>query len=336
MCAKASSTFSRFRQDSKMRALDVVTAGETMMAFEAQDYGPLEEVSFYKKWVGGAESNFSIGLARLGFRCGWFSRLGDDEFGKAIFKTIRGEGVDVSRVIFDAVFPTGVFFVERQAEGDLGCYYYRRDSAAAHLSRGDLDFGYIKSAKVIYLTGITPALSDSAREVSKEICELATSNKQMLVFDPNLRLKLWSIHEARAVLIPLMVRSTFVLPGEDELMLLMDRAELAQAIERAHEKGIENLIVKQGEKGASIAIAGKKTVRLPAFALTNPISSMGAGDCFAAGFVAGLLKDQTLEECVRWANGMGAFCLMGWGPYQTLPSFSRLQRFLAGAGEIAR
>jgi 2-dehydro-3-deoxygluconokinase len=319
-----------------MDALDVITAGETMMAFEAQDYGPLGEVSFYRKWVGGAESNFSIGLSRLGFRCGWFSRLGDDEFGKAILKTLRGEGVDVSRVIFDSESPTGVFFVERQAEGDFGCYYYRRNSAAAQLSRADVDFGYVKSAKVIYLTGITPALSDSAREASQEICELATRNEQMLVFDPNLRLKLWSIQEARATLIPLMVKSTFVLPGKEELSLLMDCDHLERAIGKAHEMGIRNLIIKEGAKGARIAVAGEKTVRLPAFTLKNPISSMGAGDCFAAGFVAGLLKKQPLDECVRWANAMGAFCLMGWGPYQTLPDFTKLQLFLKGASEITR
>lgn len=319
-----------------MEALEVVTAGETMMAFEAQDYGPLGEVSFYRKWVGGAESNFSIGLARLGFRCGWFSRLGDDEFGKAIFKTLRGEGVDVSRVIFDPAFPTGVFFVERQAEGDFGCYYYRRDSATAQLSRADIDFGYVKSAKIIYLTGITPALSHSAREATKEICELAASNKQMLIFDPNLRLKLWDIDEARATLIPLMVRSTFVLPGEKELTLLMDCEDLEPAIEKAHEMGIKNLIIKQGAKGASIASAGEKAIKLPCFTLRNPISSMGAGDCFAAGFVAGLLENQSLEECVRWANAMGAFCLMGWGPYQTLPDFKKLHLFLNGRSEIMR
>jgi 2-dehydro-3-deoxygluconokinase len=319
-----------------MEALDVITVGETMIAFEAQDYGPLGEVSLYRKWVGGAESNFSIGLARLGFRCGWFSRLGDDQFGKAIFKTLRGEGVDVSRVIFDSTFPTGVFFVERQAEGEFGCFYYRKESAAAHLSRTDVDSGYLRSARIIYLTGITPALSDSAKEASKEICQLATSNKQTLVLDPNLRLKLWNIQEARGTLIPLMIKSTFVLPGENELTLLMDCENLERAIERAHEMGIRSLIVKQGAKGASIAIAGKKTVSLPAFSLKNPVSSMGAGDCFAAGFVAGLLKNQSLEECVRWANAMGAFCLMGWGPYQTLPDFKRLQLFLKGNGEITR
>ena len=95
--------------------LDVVSMGETMVAFEAQGYGPLRENDDFKKWVGGAADNVVIALARLGFRCGWFSRLGKDEFGREIVRAIGGEGIDVSRVIFDSEASTGVFFVEKHA-----------------------------------------------------------------------------------------------------------------------------------------------------------------------------------------------------------------------------
>jgi 2-dehydro-3-deoxygluconokinase len=315
---------------------DVITMGETMVAFEAQDYGPLSENSVYKKWIGGAEDNFVIGLARLGFRCGWFSRLGHDEFGKEILRTIKGEGVDVSRVKFDSGAPTGVFFVERQSEGEFKCYYYRQFSAASCLSKGDIDPHYIRSARAIYITGITPAISESAREATEEMFRLALENGQMVIFDPNLRLKLWGLGRAREVLIPLMQKSTYVLPGEEELTQLMDCKGLDAAIETAHGLGIGNIVVKTGVNGAAIALAGERVEEVPAYHLQNPISSMGAGDCFGAGFVAGLLKDQSLAECVRWGNAMAAFCLMGWGPYQTLPGYDELQAFLAGKGIINR
>jgi 2-dehydro-3-deoxygluconokinase len=317
-------------------AFDVITMGETMMAFEAQGYGPLRENSIYRKWIGGAEDNLIIGLARLGFRCGWFSRLGDDEFGKEIYRTIKGEGVDVSRATFDSGAATGVFFVERQAEGEFRCYYYRQFSAASRLCQGDIDPDYIRSTRVVYMTGITPALSESAREATEEIFRLAIKNQQTVVFDPNLRLKLFGIDRARKALIPLMQKSTYVLPGEEELKQLMDCEELEAAIEKAHELGIGNLIVKRGAQGAVTAIAGEKGVNIPAYVLRNPVSSMGAGDCFAAGFSAGLLKGQPLEECARWGNAMGAFCLMGWGPYQTLPDYDELQSFLTGEALISR
>jgi 2-dehydro-3-deoxygluconokinase len=315
---------------------DVITMGETMVAFEAQDYGPLSENTIYKKWIGGAEDNFIIGLARLGFGCGWFSRLGQDEFGKEILRTIKGEGVDVSRVVLDPDSPTGVFFVERQSDGEFKCYYYRQFSAASRLSKKDIDPHYIKSAKIIYITGITPAISEPAREATEEMLRLALENGQMIVFDPNLRLKLWGIGQAREVLVPLMQKSTYVLPGEEELTQLMDCEGLEIAIETAHGLGIGNIIVKTGANGAVIALTGENVVEVPAFILKNPISSMGAGDCFAAGFVAGLLKDQSLKECARWGNAMGAFCLMGWGPYQTLPDYNELQSFLAKKDIINR
>ena len=319
-----------------MDFLDAVTMGESMIAFEAQDYGPLREVNLFKKWVGGAEDNFAIGLARLGFRCGWFSRLGDDEFGREVFRTINGEGIDVSRVIFDPDAPTGIFFVERRAHGDFKCYFYRQFSAASRISPADIDPDYIKQAKIVYLTGITPVISESACQAMEKVFQVALENGQTIVFDPNLRLRICDITTARSILIPMMQKSSYVLPGEEELKLLLDCQELPAAIEKARSLGISNLVVKVGAKGAVLACGDEKPTNIPGFTVRNPISSMGAGDCFGAGFVAGLLQEQPLAQCVRWGNALGAFCLMASGPYQALPSFPELQAFLTGEASISR
>jgi len=316
--------------------LDIISVGETMMAFEALDYGPLRENLIFRKWIGGAENNFLIGLSRLGFRCGWISRLGADEFGREILRTVRGEGIDVSHVAIDDNFPTGVFFVERQAEEDFRCYYYRSNSAATRLSGADIDPAYISGAAVIFATGITPAISHSAREAVEKIIDIAAGNDQTIIFDPNLRLKLWSLERARRVLIPLMRKSTWVLPGEAELRQLMDCDDLSAAIDRAHEQGLKNLIIKTGSQGAIAAFADKPAMPVAGVAVSNPVSSMGAGDCFAAGFAAGLLKNRPPVECIHWANAMAAFSLRGWGPYQTLPDDIELQRFLQGQAPVSR
>ena len=319
-----------------MNSLDAVTMGESMIAFEAQAYGPLREVNFFQKWVGGAEDNFAISLARLGFKCGWFSRLGDDEFGKEVFRTIKGEGIDVSKVIFDSNAQTGIFFVERHAQGDFRCYFYRHLSAASRISAADIDPDYIKQAEIVYLTGITPVISESAHQATEKMFQIAIENGQTIVFDPNLRLRLCDITTSRSILIPMMQKSSYALPGEEELKLLMDCQELPVAIDKAHSLGISNLVVKVGAGGAVLACGDEKPVRVTGFTVKNPVSSMGAGDCFGAGFVAGLLKEQPLEQCVRWGNALGAFCLMASGPYQALPSFQELQAFLAGESDISR
>lgn len=316
--------------------LDAITMGESMIAFEAQDYGPLREAKLFQKWVGGAEDNFAIGMARLGFKCGWFSRLGNDEFGKEVYRTIKGEGIDVSRAIFDSDAQTGIFFVERRAYGDYKCYFYRRSSAASLISPDDIDQDYIKHSRIVYLTGITPVLSDSARRATEKVLQIAIENNQTIIFDPNLRLRLCDIATARSILIPMMQKSDYVLPGESELKLLMDCQGLSAAIDKAHSLGISNLVVKTGVEGAVLACSDKKAKNVAGFRLKNPISSMGAGDCFGAGFVAGLLKEQPMEQCVRWGNALGAFCLMASGPYQGLPDFQELQSFLAGESGISR
>lgn len=319
-----------------MSVLDAITMGESMVAFEAQDYGPLRDVNAFRKWVGGAEDNFVIGLARLGMKCGWFSRLGNDEFGKEILRTIRGEGIDVSKVIFDPSAPTGIFFVERQMNGEFNCYYYRKSSAASRISPADIDPDYIKVAKIIYLTGITPVLSESAREATEKMFQMALENGQTIVFDPNLRLRLCSITMARSIMIPMMQKSSYVLPGEDELKLLMDCRGLPEAIEKAHSLGIRNLVIKTGDSGAILARMKKEPANIAGFPVKHIISSMGAGDCFDAGFVAGLLNDKPLEQCIRWGNALGAFCLTASGPYQALPDFQELQAFLKGETSISR
>ncbi len=323
------------KESRTSRDLQVITIGETMMAFEATEPGPLREVRRFKKWIGGAEDNFAIGLSRLGFRCGWISRVGEDEFGHEILRTLRGEGVDTSHVMQDPEAQTGVFFVESRPEGDPRCYYYRRHSAASRLGVGDIDPEYIGSGRVLFLTGITPAMSRSAREAAEELFRLGRSHGCTLIFDPNLRLKLWEIDEARRVLIPLMQQSDYVLPGADELELLMDCSHLKEAIDKALDLGIANMAIKKGAEGALWVTDGVEE-QIPAFALKNPVSGMGAGDCFAAGFVAGLLNGKPPTECVRWGNALGAFCLMGSGPYQTLPDFQELMDFLQGEEPVTR
>jgi 2-dehydro-3-deoxygluconokinase len=316
--------------------LQVITIGETMIAFEALEPGPLREACRFKKWIGGAENNFAIGLSRLGFSCGWISRLGLDEFGHEILRTIRGEGVDTSQVIRDPETQTGVFFVEPHTEGDPHCYYYRRDSAASRLDAGDLNPDYIGFGKILFLSGITPAISPSARRAAEQFFRLGSKQRCTLIFDPNLRLKLWTIGEARRVLIPLMQQSNYVLPGAEELKLLMDCNHLDEAIAKARDLGIVNMAIKQGAQGALWVAESGESEKVPAFKLKYPVSSMGAGDCFAAGFVAGLLTQKSPVECTRWGNAMGAFCLMGSGPYQTLPDFSGLMDFLQGEESVTR
>src|SRR5919199_2306027 len=142
-------------------SLDVVSLGETMVLLVAEQPGPLREATTFRRHVAGAESNVAIGVVRLGHSAGWISRVGDDEFGRAVVFRVRGEGVDTSRVVHDPRARTGVFFRERRESGPIEVVYYRADSAASRLAPADLDPEYIGSAPLPHLTGVPPALSAS-------------------------------------------------------------------------------------------------------------------------------------------------------------------------------
>ena len=200
----------------------------------------------------------------------------------------------------------------------------------------DLDPDYITQARYLYLTGITPAISQSARQTAREFFRLGRENGCLLIMDPNLRLKLWSLDEARRVLIPLMQQCDYVLPGHTELMQLMECDGLDEALDKAHGLGISKLVVKLGEGGALVSLDGGERQPIEPVRLQATVSAMGAGDCFAAGFTAGLIRELPLDECARWGNALGAFCLMGSGPYQTLPDLEEFEEFIRGKESVTR
>ena len=131
--------------------MEVITFGESMVVFSPDSAGPLRSVSGFTKSLGGSESNVAIALARLGHKVGWFSKVGDDEFGVYIINSIRAEGVDVSRVKIDITKSTGILFKERYQNPNPNVYYYRKDSAATSINTDDIDEEYIKGAKILDL-----------------------------------------------------------------------------------------------------------------------------------------------------------------------------------------
>src|SRR5215212_6481327 len=131
--------------------LQLTTLGEALVVMDPVSRGPLRHVSGFEKNLGGAELNVAVGLSRLGHRAGWAGGLGDDEFGREILAFARGEGVDVSQATLDPQAPTGLYFKERRALGQLRVYYYRAGSAASRMRFEDLDLDYLLSGSFLHL-----------------------------------------------------------------------------------------------------------------------------------------------------------------------------------------
>ena len=297
---------------------DVVTIGETMVLFTPEHDGPLRYVHRFAKGIGGAESNVCIGLVRLGHSAGWISRVGDDEFGRFVLAQLRGEGVDVSRVRIDPEAPTAVYFKERRGLGGGSVYYYRKGSAASRLQPEELDPDYFQGARVFLGSGITPALSDSCRRTLERGVQLAAEAGACFVFDPNLRLKLWPADEARRVLRAFAAQADVVLPGREEAEFLTGEPDPVRAGRLLLALGPRQVVVKVGAAGAWLIERGGE-VLVPGFPVERIVDPIGAGDAFAAGFIAGMLEGLPPEEAVRLGNACGAFALGVPGDYEGLP-----------------
>ena len=292
-----------------------------MVLLVAEQAGPLREATTFRRHVAGAESNVAIGLRRLGHTAGWVSRLGDDDFGRAVLFRIRGEGVDTSRVILDAAAPTAVFFRERHIGSQarpIEVVYYRRGSAASRLSVADLDADYIRGARWLHLTGITPALSASCREAVFAAAEIARGAGLPVVLDPNYRSKLWTTDEARRVLRDLASRCDVVLPGLEEAELLTGESQPEAAARQLAASGPRTVVVKLGAQGA-LAVADDRVIRAPALLLERVVDPVGAGDAFAAGLLAGLLRGLPIEAALDLANRCGAYAMTAPGDMEALP-----------------
>lgn len=321
-----------------MKNLDVFTFGETMVLFQPEQMLPLEYVHQFPKRIGGAESNVAIGLSRLGHSVAWFSKLGNDPFGRYIHKYVRGEGVDTSSCLFTDQAPTGLIFKEQLSPEDMNVYYYRKGSAASLMEPGDLNEEYLAAAKVLHISGITPALSDACYQTVMRAIEIAKKNGTMIVFDPNLRLKLWSAEQAKKVFNEITALADVILPGLDEGQLITGLTEVEEVAEALMADQDKTIIIKLGSQGAYLHSKDEKAY-VEGFPVQHVVDPVGAGDGFAAGIISGILRKEPLKQVVRRANAVGAMVVGVSGDVEGLPTFESVERFMtpsAGARDVKR
>lgn len=318
-----------------MSEMEVITFGETMVLFNPDSKGPLRYVHNFSKSIAGAESNVAVALARLGHKVGWFSKLGEDEFGRYIQSVIRGENVDISRVKLDNGRSTGILFKERFAHVNPNVYYYRKNSAASNLGVDDIDVDYIKNSKIIHVTGITPALSQKNRETVFKVLEIAKKNNVLISFDPNIRLKLWSIEEAIPVLLEIAKMADIIFPGISEGEALLNLYNEKAIADKFIEMGCKIVAVKLGEKGCYVKDKNEDHY-ISGYTVNSPEDTVGAGDGFAAGFLSGFLRNLTLKECGEYANGVGAMATLVRGDMEGFPTFTQLLEFTGKSAYVDR
>jgi 2-dehydro-3-deoxygluconokinase len=294
----------------------LVTFGETMALFAARRTGPLRFARDFDLGLGGAESNVAIGVARLGHRACWIGRVGADEFGDLIRSTLTGEGVD-TRAIPDPGAPTGLMIKGRRTADHIDVRYYRTGSAGSRLSPADLDPELIRSARVLHVSAITPALSPSARDAVRHAIAVAREAGVTVSLDVNYRRALWTSQEASAWLRETVADVDVLFATEAEGRLIADVAGPAELAEALAALGPAHVLVKLGAEGA-LEFSGGRVRRAEAYRVSE-VDPVGAGDAFAAGWLAGWLDDADPAVRLETACATGAFAVTSQGDWESLP-----------------
>ncbi len=306
-------------------SLDVVTFGEAMLLMVAHEAGPLEQASTLHKRTAGAETNVAIGLARLGLRVGWASRLGTDSMGRYLIAAMQSEGIDCSHVVCDPLQRTGFQFKARVIDGsDPFVESHRKESAASHMGVADVDTPWLLGARHLHATGIFPALSPTTLPAARLAMELMRTGGRTVSYDPNLRPGLWASTEVmRTTINELASHADWVLPGIEEGLILTGESTPEGVAQFYLNLGAKLVIVKLGSKGAYFRSA-QESGYVAGFPVAQVVDTVGAGDGFAVGVISALLEGLSPRAATQRGAWIGARAVQVLGDSEGLPTRAEL------------
>lgn len=312
----------------------VWTLGEGMALLRTSGIGPLETQHSLTLSSGGAEMNVAIGLARWGIPVRWVGRVGDDAFGRLVRRDLQAEGVD-ARVTVDPVRPTGMMIKEARSSAKSRVTYYRTGSAGSAIAADSVADGDLDSIEIVHVTGITPALSPSARSAVTAAVEAAVHHEIPVSFDINHRPSLISAVSAQPLYTWIAERSSIVFGGVEEAQIVAPRAsnerELAHRIAAL---GPTEVLIKRGADGCTALIDGE-LIEEPGVPV-DVVDTVGAGDAFVAGYLAARLGEQSPRDRVRLACRAGAAACLTPGDWDGAPRRDELDWLLGDADPVAR
>lgn len=317
----------------------LVALGEAMIVLYPEHHQPLATAEEFRSDIGGAEFNVAMSLARMGLPTAWISRLGSDGFGERIESSAREYGLDVSAVERDAVRPTGLYVKESIASAgavSTRMHYYRRDSAASaigpDLLRSDAVRDLLNRASRLHVTGITAALSPSTAEAAASLRAAVGADTRISV-DLNFRPALWRSGDTSA-LDALIGQADLLFAGTDESESYFGHADperLFAAFSR-----LDAVVLKEDTHRASVYRRDGRVAHVPSLRV-EVVEPVGAGDAFAAGFLAGLAEERTDEAALRIGHATAALALISHADRPaTVPDAAERQLIAAAADEWSR
>jgi len=302
---------------------EVVTLGETMALMKAATPGPLAFTESLRLGIGGAESNVAIALRRLGTSVTWVGRVGADSLGDLVLRELLAEGLDVE-CGRDPQAPTGLMIKERRTNETAKVWYYRSGSAGSALSPADIPEAKIAAARLLHITGITPALSASAAAAVQSAIDCARTAGTLVSFDLNYRSALWPKDMAAAAFRALVRQADVVFAGDDEAAIVVgEAADPLDLARRLADLGPAQVVIKLGAQGCVALIDGREYRQ--AAVPVRAVDTVGAGDAFVGGYLAELLDGQPVQQRLLTAARTGAYACLVSGDWEGMPRRAELE-----------
>jgi 2-dehydro-3-deoxygluconokinase len=305
-----------------MSRFDVVALGEPMIEFNQTRTGEPN----YLQGFGGDTSNMIIAAARQGACAAVVTRLGDDAFGRMFLDLWKSEAVDTSGVTLDASAPTGVYFVTHDAAGH-SFSYLRAGSAASRMRPEGLPLKLLRSARFVQASGISMAISPGAADSVLAAFDCARAAGGRVAFDSNLRLKLWPLARAHALIAAAAAMSDYFFPSIDDAQALSGLKDADAIVDWAHRLGPKAVLLKLGSEGALVS-DGSRRERMAGYKV-QAVDATGAGDCFCGACLARLAAGDSLWDAARYANAAAALSTTGFGAVAPLPRPGAVKALLA-------
>jgi len=265
---------------------------------------------------GGDASNCAVAAARQGASVGMITALGADAFGQSFQDLWKAEGIDACAVKIDGAAPTGIYFVTHGPEGHV--FSYRRaGSAASRLTPEELPLDYIRGARVIHASGISQAISSAAADLVFLAMRTARSAGTLVSYDTNLRLRLWPIDRARAIIHAAAALSDFLKTSSEDAQELAGTNEPDRIADFYLRLGPKIVIVTMGAAGALVATPDRR-MTVPAIKV-KPVDATGAGDTFDGAFLAEYLREGDPFAAALYANAAAGLATEGYGAVAPMP-----------------
>jgi 2-dehydro-3-deoxygluconokinase len=308
---------------------DIVALGEPLLEFNQTQ----ADAAQFLQGFGGDTSNCIIAAARLGAVTAYVTRLGDDAFGRQFMQLWERERVDSDAVKIDADAPTGIYFVTH-GEGGHEFTYLRAGSAASRMRPSDVSMELIRDSKVLHVSGISQAISASACDSVFAAIDAARDAGTLISYDSNLRLKLWPLARATAIIAATLPRVDWFLPSFDEAALLSGASDPHAILDWCHARGAPLVALKMGADGVWISsedfrehVAGHRVAT---------IDATGAGDCVDGAFAARIVACDDAPSAARYANAAAALATTGYGAVDPLPRRADVDAFIKAAGRSSK